>query len=81
MLISGTMSPLLTVNQISKAMGQRDLFQGLSFSVHEKDRVALLGRNGAGKSTLLKILSDLDDVDSGEVSKQKSLNLVYVPQE
>lgn len=75
------MSLLISAHKLEKAMGDRQLFTGLSFSLHEKQRVALLGPNGAGKSTLLKILAGIEDFESGEVSPRKNLKLAYVSQD
>lgn len=62
-------------------MGSKLLFDGLSFGIHEKERLGLLGPNGAGKSTLLKILASKEEPDAGEVSRRKGLRLAFVPQE
>ena len=62
-------------------MGSKQLFDGLSFGIHEKERLGLLGPNGAGKSTLLKILSGLDVPDEGDVSPRKGLRVAFVQQE
>lgn len=75
------MSLLISAHQISKTLGEKKLFDQLSFGLHEKQRLALLGPNGAGKSTLLKILAGLETVDQGDVSPKKNLKLAYVTQE
>ena len=75
------MSLLISVQKVEKSMGDRVLFEGLSFGIHEKEKIALLGPNGAGKSTLLKILAGLEPSDQGEVSPKKNLLMAYVPQE
>jgi ATP-binding cassette subfamily F protein uup len=61
-------------------MGAQRIFSDLSFSVTEGDRVGIIGSNGAGKSTLLRIVEGAEDVDEGEVLRQKSLRISYVSQ-
>ena len=73
-------SLLISVNNLKKVMGSKQLFDGLSFGIHEKERLGLLGPNGAGKSTLLKILSGLDVPDEGDVSPRKGLRVAFVQQ-
>src|SRR5690606_9198147 len=52
-----------------------------SLSVHDGDRIGLVGRNGAGKSTFLKIISGLMPPDSGEVAKKKDLVIGFLSQD
>jgi len=72
---------LINCQNISKAFGERPLFEGLSFALHEGDRVGLIGPNGAGKSTLLKILADSEVPDEGVCARRKGLRVGYVPQQ
>jgi ATP-binding cassette subfamily F protein uup len=72
---------LITCKNISKAFGERPLFEGLSFALHEGDRVGLIGPNGAGKSTMLKILGGLEQPGDGNCTRRKGLRVGYVPQE
>ena len=76
------MAPPILINcqSISKAFGERPLFEGLSFALHEGDRVGLIGPNGTGKSTLLKILAELEELDDGVCTRRKGLRVGYVPQ-
>jgi ATP-binding cassette subfamily F protein uup len=71
---------LINCQSISKAFGERPLFAGLSFALHEGDRVGLIGPNGAGKSTLLKILAGDESPDEGLCTRRKGLRVGYVPQ-
>ena len=71
---------LINCQEISKAFGERPLFEGLSFALHEGDRVGLIGPNGAGKSTFLKILAGIEEQDDGVCMRSKGLRLGYVPQ-
>lgn len=74
------MAPLLNSESISKSYGSKTLFQNISFSLFQGDKVGLIGPNGSGKSTLLKILCNLESPDSGQVTTQKDLRVGYVPQ-
>jgi len=73
--------PLINAQGISKAFGASPLFQNVSFTVFEGDRIGLIGPNGSGKSTLLRILAGEVDPDGGEVAARKRLRLTYVEQD
>ena len=75
------MPPIINAQKISKAFGAKPLFQGISFTVAEGERIGLIGPNGAGKSTLLQILAGSEDADSGDVAVRKRLQLSYVEQD
>jgi ATP-binding cassette subfamily F protein uup len=75
------MPPILNAQSLAKAFGAEPLFRNVSFTVNERDRIALIGPNGSGKSTLMRILAGLVDPDSGEVALRKRATLAYVPQE
>ena len=75
------MPPLINVRSISKAFGAEPLFQNVSFTVSEGDRIGLIGPNGSGKSTLLRILAGTENTDDGEIAFRKRLRLSYVEQE
>jgi ATP-binding cassette subfamily F protein uup len=72
---------LINCQSISKAFGERPLFEGLSFALHEGDRVGLIGPNGTGKSTLLKILAGFEIPDEGDCTRRKGMRIGYVPQQ
>jgi len=76
------MAPPVLINcrGIGKTFGERPLFRGLSFALHEGDRVGLIGPNGAGKSTLLKILAELELPDEGDCARRRGLRVGFVPQ-
>jgi ABC transport system ATP-binding/permease protein len=73
--------PIINAQKISKAFGAKPLFQGVSFTVSEGDRIGLIGPNGAGKSTLLRILAGTEEPDSGDVAVRKHLRLSSVEQD
>ncbi len=75
------MPPLINVRSISKSFGADPLFQNVSFTVSEGDRIGLIGPNGSGKSTLLRILAGTEDTDDGEIAFRKRLRMSYVEQE
>lgn len=74
------MTSLLGIHSISKSHGTQDLFEDISFTISQGDRIGLLGPNGAGKSTLLKILLSLEPVDSGTLSRRQNLRIGYASQ-
>ena len=75
------MALLINLSEISKAFGAAPLFQGVSLTITDEDRLGLIGPNGAGKSTLLQILAGIQEADSGDRSFRKLLRLGYVAQE
>ncbi|MGA9528485.1 MAG: ABC-F family ATP-binding cassette domain-containing protein [Terriglobales bacterium] len=75
------MPPIINAQEISKAFGAKPLFQNVSFTISEGDRIGLIGPNGSGKSTLLRILAGEMDADNGEVARRKRTRLCYVEQD
>ncbi|MFI3283062.1 MAG: ABC-F family ATP-binding cassette domain-containing protein [Rikenellaceae bacterium] len=71
----------LQVEGLSKSYGDMTLFENLSFTVGEGERVGLIARNGAGKSTLLNIISGCDDHEGGSVTYRRDLRVAYLVQE
>ena len=74
------MTALLGAHSLSKSYGTQNLFEDLSFTVCQGDKIGLLGPNGAGKSTLLKILVNIEPPDSGHISKKQNLRIGYASQ-
>ena len=72
---------ILTALELEVHFGEQVILDKASLSVHDGDRIGLVGRNGAGKSTFLKIISGLMPPDSGEVAKKKNLVVSFLPQE
>ena len=75
------MPPIVNAQAIGKAYGASPLFEDISFTVSEGDRIGLIGPNGSGKSTLLGILSGGIEPDSGVVSVRRHTRLSYVIQD
>ncbi|HET9182213.1 MAG TPA: ABC-F family ATP-binding cassette domain-containing protein [Candidatus Angelobacter sp.] len=75
------MPPIINARDISKQFGATPLFEHLSFTVSEGDRIGLIGPNGSGKSTLLRILAGELEPDSGEVARRKHSRLACVEQQ
>ena len=75
------MPPILNAQGVTKRFGAVPLFQEISFTVSDGDRIGLIGPNGAGKSTLLKVLGGDEDADSGDVAVRKRARVGYVAQE
>ena len=74
------MALLLSAQSISKAYSAAPLFTGLSFGIHDGDRIGMVGPNGCGKSTLLKVLAGREEPDSGTVSLRRLTRVAWVPQ-
>ena len=75
------MPPILNAQGVSKRFGAVPLFQDISFTVSEGDRIGLIGPNGAGKSTLLAVLAGDQEPDTGNLAVRKRARIVYVKQE
>ena len=59
---------VLTAENVSKSYGMKTLFDNISFTISDSDKIGLIGLNGTGKSTLLKVISGEDSVDSGTIT-------------
>ena len=74
------MNILVTVDGLKKSFGVHDIFQNVSFTVRQGEKVGLVGVNGSGKTTLLRCLLDPDFADGGSVKFAGDLRLGYVEQ-
>lgn len=75
------MTPLLDVQNISKAFGAHILFENISFSIAEGQHVGLIAKNGTGKSTLLSLLSGKESVDSGSIIFRRDIKVGFLEQQ
>lgn len=58
---------MITINNLTKTFGSRNLFKDFNLSVKEGEMIAIVGDSGSGKSTLLNIIGSLEDFEAGEV--------------
>lgn len=72
---------LVTATNVARSFGQHDIFDGISVSIPQGSRIALVGPNGAGKTTLLKMLAKRDQPSYGIVTHSKGLRIGFLPQE
>ena len=73
--------PLLLLDGIRLTFGGTPLLDGAQLSASAGEKIALVGRNGSGKSTLLKIAAGLADAQDGEIFRQPTATVRYLPQE
>ncbi|WNG15423.1 ABC-F family ATP-binding cassette domain-containing protein [Cystobacter fuscus] len=72
---------LLRAADVQLSFGSRTVFEGLTFTIEEGERVGLIGVNGSGKSSLMKILAGAARADAGELQLRRGSRVTYLPQE
>lgn len=72
--------PYLDIQNLTKSFGAHVLFQDISFSVAEGQKIGLVAKNGTGKSTLLSILTGREGYDSGNIIFRRELKIGYLEQ-
>jgi ATP-binding cassette subfamily F protein uup len=70
----------ISIEEVSKHIAGRVLFEPVSFGIHQLDRIGLVGVNGCGKSTLVKILAKLEPSTTGDITYRTELSIGYLPQ-
>lgn len=80
MMIGLVCMKMISLENITKTYGEKQLFNDISFTIAEKERVGLIGVNGTGKSSLLKIVAGVDVPDSGEMVMPKDYKIAYSSQ-
>lgn len=70
----------LTVDKLSKSVGEKELFHQITFGLEKGQKSALIARNGTGKSTLLNIIAGIDSPDEGQVIIRNDIVVSYLPQ-
>jgi ATP-binding cassette subfamily F protein uup len=71
---------LISIEEVSKQIAGRVLFEPVSFGIHQEDRIGLVGVNGCGKTTLIRILAKLEPSTTGDITFRKELSIGYLPQ-
>ncbi|NQU87546.1 MAG: ABC-F family ATP-binding cassette domain-containing protein [Mariniphaga sp.] len=74
------MTPYLQAENLSKRFGNLLLFENISFTIFEEQKVALIAKNGAGKTTLLNLLSKIDSPDNGIITLKNDITIGYFKQ-
>lgn len=72
---------IISVENLYKTYGEKVLFDHISFTISEKQRIGLIGVNGTGKSTLLKIIACLESPEEGQITTSNSFRVQYLPQD
>ena len=71
----------LAFQNVSKGFDGKTLFRDFSYQFQKNDRLGIIGRNGAGKSTLLKLITGIEEPDSGEIEIGQTVKIGYFSQE
>lgn len=72
---------LMDLDHVSKIYHEQKLLNQVSFTLEDKDKVALVGVNGTGKSTLLRLLAGIESCDQGTIRRKKGLRIAYLAQD
>jgi ATP-binding cassette subfamily F protein uup len=75
------MASIVSITKVARELKGELLFKDVTFSIFERDRLALIGPNGSGKSTLLNIVAGSLEPDAGRVTAVSGTRIQYVPQE
>ena len=70
----------LSVSNMKKTYGVDVIFDNVSFTVNEREKVGIVGKNGAGKTTLFNIIADIEKADSGDIFVAKDSSIGYMSQ-
>ena len=71
---------LLSAEKITKNYSEKKLLKDVTLYLSEGDKVGVIGINGTGKSTFLKIIAELEQADSGTISKAAGVRIGYLSQ-
>jgi ATP-binding cassette subfamily F protein uup len=71
---------ILTASALTKSFGPHQVLSGIDLSIHQGERVGLVGANGSGKSTLARILVGEDTPDTGEIAVRRDARVLYLAQ-
>ena len=73
--------PILNIQQLCKSFGEQSVLRGLDMQLKAGQRIAILGESGCGKSTLLRVISGLEEYDSGQVTLEHPRSCLMVFQD
>lgn len=71
---------LLSTESLSKAYGEKKLFDKVAFGIDDSDKIGLIGINGTGKTSFLKVIAGIDEADAGSFIKSSNLKIEYLAQ-
>ena len=71
----------LSVENISKSFGERNLFANISFGINKDQKIAFIAKNGSGKTTIMNIINGFDEPDTGQVVLRKSIRMAFLSQD
>ncbi|PAB57717.1 ABC-F family ATP-binding cassette domain-containing protein [Anaeromicrobium sediminis] len=71
---------VLSVENLTKTYGEKILFEDISFTISDTEKIGIIGINGTGKSSLLKIIAGVDSPDSGTMKVPNGIRIEYLPQ-
>ena len=74
------MNPFLQAENLSKRFGEQLLFENISFTIFQHQKIALIARNGTGKTTLMELLAGNDTPESGQITKTGDIKIAYLKQ-
>ena len=72
--------PLITIKNLKISKSNKILLDNLNFTIHQNDRIILVGENGSGKTSLMKIIKGIEEADSGTIWKKPNLKIDYLDQ-
>jgi ATP-binding cassette subfamily F protein uup len=78
--VEKNMTPFLQAENLSKRFGEQLLFENISFTIFEHQKIALIARNGTGKTTLMELLAGNDTPESGQITKTGDIRIGYLKQ-
>ena len=71
---------IFSLRDVDVRFGKKEIFSGLNLNIHRSDLIALVGKNGVGKTTLMKIITGIQELDSGELWTYPNLKISYFSQ-
>ena len=73
--------PLITIKNLKISKSDKILLDNLNFTIHQNDRIILVGENGSGKTSLMKIIKGIEEADNGTIWKKPNLKIDYLDQD